>query len=153
MQSQSRPLFLKILPYIATFIGFSGLIAVLWLLSGIGTVKAAGQGMSDQEILTYGALQLGLCAIAAFTIAFGFWKERPWSRHILIVCLALLITLQLWRGLEAAYPFEIGPFATRLPFPPEILTLLLAVWYLYFKPNVRAYYRKLKEADLYTAGV
>ena len=65
------------------------------------------------------------------TIWYGFWKERPWSRHLVMVFWLLPLVF-----LFAVYP---NGFA----IVELMIHVAIAWWYFYLKSNVVDYYRGL----------
>jgi len=89
------------------------------------TFSRDGKVLSGSEVLS----QIALVALLAVAVALALWRELPWGRPLLFLCLILIAVTEWWSG-----------------SPSSALLVPLAWWYLYFKPNVRAYYRDLKAA-------
>ncbi len=65
-------------------------------------------------------------------IAYGFWKDRPWSRHAAVsfwVVEGWFLMMSEGSGPEGLIPSLIG--------------LGITIWYFYVRPNVVAYYRAI----------
>jgi len=138
----SRPLLLKLVPYLA-FIQIGGTILVLVLgLLDVGTFKIGGRVVSSREFLFQAGLPLGALALVSVAVFFVFLREAQWSRHLLIGYLLLGTICQLWVG-ENRTTLGLG-LTVDLPVPSGLVLFAFACWYLYAKPNVRAYYRNLK---------
>jgi hypothetical protein len=121
--------------------------AMLGLLIGVfdvGTFTRAGRIISGREFLSQAALPLGALALISFAVAFAFWREVLWSRHLLIACLILVAIGQLWFGYGGTELLEFGPFTLDLGIPSGFVVLAFACWYLYAKASVRTYYQDLK---------
>ncbi len=70
-------------------------------------------------------------------IGYGFWTERPWSRHLVMVFWFLTGLLML--AMTAHAP----PIDKIFFFGEMVIIVGIAVWYFYFKSNVVDYYRGL----------
>jgi len=82
-------------------------------------------------------------AVAAFAapLAYGFLKDRAWSRHLAIAAMALVILLGhvlLWSEFANA-----GVWVISICIMLSHLALM--AWYFYDKQNVADYYRSLKQ--------
>jgi hypothetical protein len=138
-----RPFLLKVIPFLAFILGGGALLMLLLGLCDAGTFTSAGRVISSKEFLSQAALPMSGLALVCFAVAFVFWREEPWSRHLLIACLILVASGQLWLGHAGTELLEIGPFTLDLGIPSGLVYLALACWYFYAKTNVRAYYQDL----------
>jgi hypothetical protein len=117
-------------------------------LCGVGTYSVKGKAVSAREFLSAAApLFLGL-ALVTFAIAFAIATERRWGRPLLMLALMLPVVGDLWWGTANPSWFEVDFFGLGKVSLSAVGFLLLAAWYLYAKPNVRDYYRALKNPDL-----
>jgi hypothetical protein len=137
----NRPLLIKVVPYLAFIIGGEAILGLLVGILDVGTFTRVGRVISGREFVSQAALPLSALILVSFTIAFAFWRETLWSRHLLIACLAVE---QLWSGFGGTKLLEFGPFTLDIGIPSGIVFLAFACWYLYGKANVRAYYQDLK---------
>ncbi len=64
-------------------------------------------------------------------IAYGFWKDRPWSRHAAV---------SFW-VVEGMFLMRSGGSGQDLT--PTLIAFAIAMWYFYVRPNVVAYYRAI----------
>ena len=69
-----------------------------------------------------------LWEIVAFAIAYGFWKRKRWSRHIIpaVHVVALVVSVVIDRVPELLF---------------VVLYVALVLWYFYGKDSVNEYYR------------
>ena len=69
-----------------------------------------------------------LWEIFAFAIAYGFWKRKRWSRHIIpaVHVVALVVSVVIDRVPELLF---------------VVLYVALVLWYFYGKDSVKEYYR------------
>jgi hypothetical protein len=82
--------------------------------------------------------------IALLTIAWGFWAERVWSRHVTVAfwpacALGTLWLLSVTDGVEGGLLFSASA---------ALFFALVAAWYFYVKPDVRAYFDELRYAAI-----
>lgn len=82
------------------------------------------------------------------TIAYALWRERPWSRRLM---------LAFWGvNVIAGVGIALSPLAQEggawAPVCVYLVLLIVAWWYLYRKPNVAAYYRLLEEQAAASSG-
>lgn len=122
-------------PFLLAFFGF-----LLFLAGGLATLDtlislfkmfawASSQALPTREILVEGVLGL-----AALSVAYAIWRERPWGRPVLIAFLLLAAVIQGWLG-----------SAKAASLTSSVLTLAFVSWYLYLWPNGADYYRKLRK--------
>ncbi len=103
-----------------------------WL--GLGLFGAGVPGVSHAEFLFWQLLPTVLSILIMFSIAWGFWKQRLWSRQLVMVFWCLSI-----------------PFLLFMPIVVLVMGLILfslgvvsAWWYFYRKTNVAAYFSELE---------
>ena len=109
----------------------------------LGPWLTAGELTFMQEVIGI------ISSLLLLAIAYGFWRERPWSRRLVIaLCLTgYLHVLELFwvsdnelqQTLILNYVFVNAISAT--------IFLGIAGWYFYFKANVVAYYQGLAKQD------
>jgi hypothetical protein len=94
--------------------------------------------MSSPVIAT--ALSIVLVAVLAFAIAFGLWREKSWARP-------LMVAFWIAHGVQDFLVFRadssVRPLAGPLIFLSSVPFFFIAIWYLYGKENVVAYYASL----------
>ena len=81
------------------------------------------------------------------TIAYALWRERPWSRRLMLAFWGVNVVAGVGMALST-FAQEPGAWASVFLY---LLLLVVAWWYLYRKPGVVAYYRLLEEQA--SAGV
>lgn len=119
--------------------------AVGMALFGSGPFAVAGEPVSRSEYLTtmMPLLLVHTVFVILFAaVAYGLWKERPWSRHVMMAVWGLLaaflvITVSADQQLNPAALLSSGLYA---------LLWLMAWWHLYRKPDLVAYYDSISEA-------
>jgi hypothetical protein len=129
----------------AGFCALWGGVALLVALTGVfgsGPYRINEVEVTKAEFLT-SPVFLGLQAIAlyALIIAYRVFSERTGVRPLM---------LAIWIGLVVAYlVVPLQDEVSRLPgIGTSVVALGLAWWYLYRKPNVRAYFERLERAPL-----
>lgn len=137
----NRPLLIKIVPYVAFMIGVEAILGLVVGLLDVGTFTRAERVISGREFLSQAGLPLGALVLVSVAVALAFWKEAPWSRHLLIACITLE---QLWSGFGGTDLLEFGPFTLDVGNPSGVVFLAIVCWYLYGKSNVRTYYQALR---------
>ena len=80
------------------------------------------------------------------TIAYALWRERPWSRRLMLAFWGVNVVAGIGMALST-FAQESGAWASVFLY---LVLLVVAWWYLYRKRNVAAYYRLLEEQA--TAG-
>ncbi|MFZ3377111.1 MAG: hypothetical protein WA183_16305 [Chthoniobacterales bacterium] len=100
-----------------------------------------GERVSRSEWLYIAAPLVAVIGVLMALIAFGFAAQKHWSRHFVIAMFSLIIVYAsilgalnlihhavMWRAIINASVFG-----------------AVAVWYFYFKSNVAAYFRELRD--------
>ena len=75
-------------------------------------------------------------------VAYGFWKERSWTRHVAVSSWVLsgAFLIVQWGA------SNLGDLLFSLTLS-TLIPLGIAIWYFYFKPNVVAYFQELVTQD------
>jgi len=113
-----------------------GAIFVVLLIAApfnAGSYSINGEAVSGPEFLRRVGLTWGVMGILLASIGIGLLRDAPWSRPLMIIYwLAVGVSMAFTGGSSAGDTFA------------GVLTSLVAAgiayWYLYVKPNVRAYY-------------
>jgi len=128
---------------------FSALFAAVWLLFlplsvlNVGTYEINERQVTGTYFLTHvDPWLVPLIAIFA-AIAYGFWTERSWARHL---------PLAFWFGVDLVLLYEIvsgdaGSEAISYGVW-AVIYLAVAWWYCYRKQSVVEYYKALEAARL-----
>jgi len=133
-----RPALLTVGMVGSGMMGAGFLLSLLFAPFDIGTYDIAGEIVSGPTFLREG----GLLSIAVggllVAISYMLWRQDPDSRP-------LMIGFWVMSGVLAiATPFVSDGGGFDITW---LVALAIAVWYLYFKKNVAAYYRGLKAAE------
>jgi hypothetical protein len=115
------------------FLFLGGASAILAALISIAKMfgRDATSGFASREILAEVA-----SGIAALSVAYAIFRERPWGRPALVFFVLLTELVQPW--LEPAKASYLAS---------SVLSLAFVSWYLYLWPNGANYYRRLRESE------
>jgi len=124
----------------------SALYAIVWLVLlllapfDLGAYHWQGRTLTGPEFLRTAGIPLGVAALLCAAISVGLWRERPWTRTLMVFYWAVI---DAWLVAEVAkyHPLELGAPGTII-FAAAYMAA--AVWYLYFKRNVAEYYARLE---------
>ena len=124
----------------------SALYAIVWLVLlllapfDLGAYHWQGRTLTGPEFLRTAGIPLGVAALLCAAISVGLWRERPWTRTLMIFYWAVI---DAWLVAEVAryHPLGLGAPGTII-FAAAYMAA--AVWYLYFKRNVAEYYARLE---------
>jgi len=121
--------------------GFGALMAlsVLGALTGSEDFTLNGQSVTASEFLGAVGVPFATLAVLSFLIGYSIWKERAWSRWVIVAFWADEIALGLGLALGLGDAFSVSQALISGSFP-----LLLSAWYLFGKENVVEYYRGLE---------
>lgn len=113
---------------------------VIWGLLSATPIWVNGHDLHDRASFQH----LDVCLVLALMplaglVSWGLWRRRAWVRHVMFVGALAVAFLQATGGA----PDATGRRRLLLLALPDVL---LPGWYLYYKPNVVAYFRKLREA-------
>ena len=135
-----RPWFVRAVPKVAVLLALIyGSLSLIALIGAVtDEVPAFGELSSAALLLMVGG------ALLALVVAYGFSRELPWSRHLLVGSAGLEAVRQIvWQPeIVSDQPVILMEVNTGLPSMALNLSLLCA--YFYLKPNVRNYFRRLE---------
>jgi len=132
---------MRILTWLAALACVGMYLSILLAVCNIGPHIMGGERVTRLEWLHIAAPLVAVIGILMALIAYGFATRKRWSRHFVIAIFVLIIlyasvlgTLNLihraimWRAI-----INVSIFGGA------------SAWYFYFKPNVAAYFRELRE--------
>lgn len=128
------------------------IIVPLMLLSSGGSYSINGVAVTHDEFVARSRVFIigfPLLAIYVGAMAFALYQQRPWSRPLLAVYLPLVGILTILSNSEAmiSHPQPgAGGDVAASAIGLAVLSLV-AVWYLYRKRSVVAYYRAIQPRD------
>jgi hypothetical protein len=114
----------------------AGAIFVVLLIAApfnAGSYSINDEPVTGPEFLRRVGLMLGVMGILLASIGVGLLRDKPWSRPLMII---------YWLAVGVSVAFTGGTSAGDI-FAGVLTPLVaagIAYWYLYVKPNVRAYY-------------
>ena len=124
-------------------------LSILLAVLDVGPHMMGGERVTREEWLDFAAPLVAVIGILMGFIAYGFATQKPWSRHLVIAMFGLIIVYGsilgalnlihhaiMWRAIINASVFGAA-----------------SIWYLYFKPNVAAYFRELSDRCLLTSDL
>jgi hypothetical protein len=125
-------------------------VVVLATVFGNGPFTSFGREVSRGTFLREALpLLLAFPTVLGFfgVVAYGLWKEKPWSRTTMMAfwLVSFLATL----GVSVFTPAKTGDFVASLI--GHVLLAALAGWYLYGNAGVVEYYRTLANVDRHHA--
>jgi len=137
------PLVLRIIPHFTLFWGYS--VVLTFLLAPFFTYNLNGRIVSGREFISQTGIPLVILGIMGFAISYSLWRGAIWSRPLMLTALLFLLCARGWIGFKEVPDLTTGlvDFFLDLGNLSLIIGLLLGVWYLYLKSNVRDYYRSL----------
>ena len=135
------PFLIRAFVWFAALASVSMYLSILLAVLDIGPHIMGGERIMRTEWLHIAAPLVAVIGFMMALIAYGLAARKPWSRHLVITIFILIIAYAsilgalnlihqaiMWRALINAAVFG-----------------SISVWYLYFKPNVAAYFRELKD--------
>ncbi len=135
-----RPFAIRILTWFAALASVGMYLSILLAVCDIGPHIMGGERVTRSEWLHIAAPLVAVIGILMALIAYGFATQKHWSRHLVLAMFSLIIV----------YASILGALNMihRAVMWRAIINGTLAggasVWYFYFKPNVTAYFRELK---------
>lgn len=131
-----RPLGVSLLIWVFWFWAGALLLLVLGLAIGEGPVMVGGRAMPRAEavrLVLPALVPMGLAVVGA---ALALMLRRPWARAASLFPFALAAFGPLLIGVGTVSAMDVA--LTTLALVPILAGL---VWYLYFRPGPRAYFR------------
>jgi hypothetical protein len=122
--------------------GISGglsLVLIAFAPFDIGTYVIGDETVSGPEFLRRGGLMWIAVSGLMLAISYMLYRHDPDSRPLMIAFWVMFGVISLTQ------PFLLpGEASVDVTW---VIALTIAIWYLYFKPNVVAYYRALRDAE------
>lgn len=139
MGATAKPFFIKLGTLFSPLAGaFCFLMALVALSAGpLITYEINEQPVTQAYFASHALPPIVLAGGVLLAIGYGFWKERSWSRELVMGFWLLVGVCVL--ALTAYAP----PTKKMFALGDLVIDVGIAVWYFYFKPNVVEYYRSL----------
>jgi len=131
--------------YAAPTVGAVLLLAVLLAAVNASFVSYTvnGEAVSGHEFLLSAGVAFAALGALSLAIAFGIWRERVWTRYLILVFWAVVVAANIGLG------WAQSRISGVLSAVAGIATVLLLVgWYLFGKENVVEYYRALERGPV-----
>lgn len=137
-----RPLLLTLGQWGSLFAGPMFLLFLFLAPFDVGTYTVGDEVVSGPEFLRRGGWMFAVIGGLLLAIGVGLWRERAWVRPLMVVYWLSLALLAFTDADGGA-----GDAVAAIAF--AVLWAGIAAWYVYRKPNVRAYFaaRAARESD------
>lgn len=132
---------MRILTWLAALACVGMYLTILLAVCNIGPHIMGGERVSRTEWLHIAAPLVAVIGILMAFIAYGFATRKRWSRHFVIAIFVLII---LYASVFGALNLIHRAIMWRAIINASVFGGASA-WYFYFKPNVAAYFRELRE--------
>ena len=136
----NQPLAIRVLTWFAALASVGTYLSILLAILDIGPHIMGGERVTRSEWLHIAAPIVAIIGILMAFIAYGFATQKYWSRHLVIAIFVLIIVYATTLG-------ALNLIHHAIMWRAIINGTLFggaSVWYFYFKPNVAAYFRELK---------
>ena len=134
------PFLIRVFIWFAILASVGMYLSILLAILDIGPHIMGGERVTRSEWLHIAAPIVAVIGILMAFIAYGFATQKYWSRHLVIAIFVLIIVYATTLG-------ALNLILRAIMWRAIINGTLFggaSVWYFYFKPNVAAYFRGLK---------
>ena len=132
---------MRILTWLAALACVGMYLSILLAVCNIGPHIMGGERVTRTEWLHIAAPLVAVIGILMAFIAYGFATRKRWSRHFVI---AIFVLIVLYASVLGALNLIHRAIMWRAIINASVFGGTSA-WYFYFKPNVAAYFRELRE--------
>ena len=115
-------------------------LSIVLAILDIGPHIMGGERVTREEWLRIAAPLVAAIGVLMACISYGFATEKAWSRHVVIAMFALIV---VYASILGALNLIHRAIMCRAIINGTLFGGA-SVWYFYFKPNVAAYFRELK---------
>jgi hypothetical protein len=143
MTKSKRPLAIRILTWFAALASAGMYLSILLAILDIGPHVMGGERVTRSEWLHIAAPLVAVIGILMACISYGFATQKYWSRHLVIAIFTLIV---VYASILGALNLIHHAIMWRAIINASVFGGT-SVWYFYFKPNVIAYFRELKNDD------
>lgn len=140
IQNSNDPFAIRILTWLAGLASAGMYLSILLVLLKIGPVVMGGERITRTEWLHIAAPLVAAIGILMALICYALASGKPWSRHLVIAMFTLII---VYASILGALNLIGHTIMWRAIIDAAIFGGLSA-WYFFFKANVSAYFRELK---------
>jgi hypothetical protein len=121
-------------------LAFAGMyLSILLAILDIGPHMIGGEWVTRTEWLHIAAPLVAVIGILMAFIAYGFARQKGWSRHLVI---AMFVLIVVYASILGALNLIHHAIMWRAIINASVFGAA-SVWYFYFKPSVAAYFREL----------
>jgi len=135
-----QPFAIRVLTWFAALASAGMYLSILLAILDIGPHIMGGERVTRIEWLHIAAPLVAAIGILMAFIAYGFTRQKPWSRHVVI---AMFVLIVVYASILGALNLIHHAIMWRAIINGTLFGGA-SVWYFYFKPNVAAYFRELK---------
>ena len=141
MTELKQPFAIGILTWFAALASAGMFLSISLAIYGIGPTIMGGERVPRGEWLHFAAPLVAVIGAVMALIAYGFAVRKPWSRHLVITIFILII---IYASILGALNLIHHAIMWRAIINGTVFGCVSA-WYFYFKPNVAAYFRELRD--------
>ena len=139
MTKSEQPFLIRILKWFAALASVGMYLSIVLAVFDIGPHIMGGERVTRQEWLNIAAPLVAVIGVLMACISYGFATEKTWSRHLVI---AMFVLIVVYASILGALNLIHHAIMWRAIINGSLFGGA-SVWYLYFKPNVAAYFRVL----------
>ncbi len=139
MTKFKQPFLIRILKWFAALASLGMSLSIVLAILDIGPHLMGGERVTRQEWLNIAAPLVAVIGVLMACISYGFATEKTWSRHLVI---AMFVLIVVYASILGALNLIHHAIMWRAIINGSVFDGA-SVWYLYFKPNVVAYFREL----------
>jgi hypothetical protein len=138
--SSKQPVAIRILTWFAALASAGMYLSILLAVCGIGPTIMGGERAARSEWLHIAAPLVAVIGILMALVS-AFASQKPWSRHLVMTMFVLIV---LYASILGALNLIHHAVMWRAIINASVFGAA-SVWYFYFKPNVAAYFRELRD--------
>jgi hypothetical protein len=135
-----QPFLIRIVAWFTALASVGMYLSIVLAILDIGPHVMGGERVTRPEWLDIAAPLVAVIGVLMACSSYGFATAKPWSRHLVIAMFALIVVYATILG-------ALNLIHHAIMWRAIINGTLFggaSVWYFYFKPNVLAYFRELK---------
>jgi hypothetical protein len=136
-----QPFLIRILAWFAALASLGMYLSIVLAILDIGPHIMGGERVTREEWLHIAAPLVAVIGVLMACISYGFATEKAWSRHVVIAMFGLIIVYATILGALKLIRHAI----MRRAIINGSSFGGTSVWFFYFKPNIVAYFRELKD--------
>ncbi len=138
-EPDERPLGLSLLIWFMAFWAGAAALVIAVLVAGEGPLPLSGRAVPRQEAIARIVPILAPMALAAAGAALALALDRHWARSAVLLPFALTAVAPAFTGVATSVLDLVLGVLALVPL------VAVLVWYLYFRPGVVEYFRRLRE--------